>query len=114
MTFPQIDAANRRKPICFDPLRRKFILFDEVVSRREAIVPVDGLSPEDFRLLVIERQAAGPDYRVQAMSGPAMSRDDVIAAIRRDEPFGRMTVEAEKSCLRDLLAELQAALDEAS
>ncbi len=105
--MPKIDQANLAKPLGYDPVRGKFIYFDDIVSRREPIIPVDSLSEEDFRKLVIERQRAGPDYTVQAISGPAMRRDDVIRAIERGDKFGGATLEAERSALRDLLEEIR-------
>ena len=108
MAIPEPDEANRKKPLCYDPARRKFILFDDIVSGREKIVPLESLSQDDLKKLVIERHRAGPDYRVQADWGsPAQSRDDVVRAIERDEPFGRITVEAETSYLREYLATIQ-------
>ena len=79
----------------------------EPLWRKEPIAPVDSLSEEDFKKLVIERQRAGPDYKVQAITGPPNTRGDVVRAIQRGEPFGRVTLEAEKSTPRDLLAEIQ-------
>lgn len=111
MPMPKIDAANAKKPLGYDAARKKYILLEDILSRNEAIIPVDSLSDEDFKNLVIKRQLAGPDYRVQSMSAPPMSRDDVVRAIEKEEPFGRMTLEAEKSHLRDLLAEIQRNLD---
>ena len=107
MPMPKIDEANLKKPLCYDPKREKFILFDDIVSGREKIVPVETLSDGDLKKLIIERQRAGPEYRVQAISGPPLSRDDVVRAIERDEPFGRVTLEAEKSYLRDILSAIQ-------
>lgn len=107
MALPQMDEQNRKKPICYDASRNKFITFDAIVSGKEQIVPVDTLSEDDLKKLVIERHRVGPNYRVQAMSGPPLSRDDVVQAIEKDEPFGRMTLEAEKSYLRDLLSQIQ-------
>jgi hypothetical protein len=106
LPLPRIDAQSVKKPIGFDPARGRFILFDDVVSGREAIVPLDRLTPEQLKQLVIERQRQGRDYTVQSISGPAKGRDDVIRAIENDEPFGRMTVEAEASYLNDLLAQI--------
>ena len=40
---------------------------------------------------------------MQAITGPPFSRDDVIRAIEQDEPFGQITLQAEKSYLHDLL-----------
>ena len=90
----------------------KFITFDEIISGKEQIVPLERLSADDLKRLVIERHRVGPDFRVQVMSGPSMSRDEVIEAIRRDEPFGIATIEAESSHLRDLLKQIEEALGE--
>jgi hypothetical protein len=107
MPMPKIDGPNRRKPLCYDPARKKFIYFDEIVAGTEEIIPVETLADEDFKALVVERQRAGPDYRVQAISGPPHSRDDVIRAIEQNEQFGQITLEAEKSYLRDLLRQIR-------
>lgn len=107
MSLPKMDDANAKKPLGYDPTRKKFIYYNEIVAGKEKVVPVETLSEEDLKKLVIERHKVGPDYKVQAISGPPYSRDDVIRAIERDEPFGRMTLEAEKSSLHDLLAEIQ-------
>lgn len=110
MDMPKIEGPDRKKPLCYDPMRGKFITFDEIISGLEQIVPLDRLSSEDLTNLVIERQRVGPDYRVQAMSGSLTSRDDVVKAILRDEPFGRATVEADISHLRDLLSQIEEAM----
>lgn len=107
MSLPVIDEQNRKKPLCYDPAHRKFLYFDDIVSGKEKIVPVHMLPDADLKKLVIERHRAGPDYVVQAISGQPFSRDDVIRAIEQDEPFGRITVEAEKAHLQDLLKQIQ-------
>jgi hypothetical protein len=107
MTLPEKDKENLRKPVCYDPAKKKFITIEEIASGKENVIPVDTLAEADFKKLVIERQRVGPDYKVQAISGPPFSRDDVIKAIEQDEPFGRMTLEAEKSYLRDFLSKIQ-------
>jgi hypothetical protein len=110
MGMPKIEGPDRNKPLCYDPKRDKFITFDEILSGTEQIVPLERLSAADLTRLVVERQRAGPDYRVQVMSGSLMTRDDVVEAILRDEPFGRTTVEADLSHLRDLLTQIEEAL----
>lgn len=107
MAMPKIDGPNRKKPLCYDPARKKFIYFDEIVSGKERIIPVETLPEEDLKTLVVERQRAGPDYKVQAISGPPYSRDDVVRAIEQNEQFGQITLEAEKSYLQDLLREIR-------
>ena len=110
MGIPKIEGPDRRKPLCYDPRRQKFITFDEILSGEEPIVPLDDLGSEDLKRLVIERQRVGPDYRVRSMSGPVMTRNDVIAAIERGEEFGRATIEADASHLRDLHAQIAEAM----
>jgi hypothetical protein len=110
--MPKIEGADRKKPLCYDPKRGKFITFDEILSGTEEIVPLERLSAEDLKRLVVERQRVGPDYRVRPMSGPLMSRDAVVRAILRDEPFGLVTIEAESSHLRDLLVQIKEAIKE--
>ncbi|MFH1686013.1 MAG: hypothetical protein ABIE70_00655 [bacterium] len=105
--MPDLSSEERRRPLCYDPGRRKFIMFDEIVSGDEKIVPVDSLAKKDFKKLVLERQRLGPDYRMQPISGPLMTRDDVVRAIESDEPAGQVAMQAEKSMLRDLLAEIE-------
>jgi hypothetical protein len=105
--MPNIDLQNRKKPLAYDPTRKKFILYDDIVSGKEKIIPIDILSEPDLKMLIIERQKTGPDYTVQAISGVSMTRNDVIRAIEQDEPFGQMTLQAEKSHLRDLQHEIR-------
>lgn len=110
MGMPKIEGPARRQPLCYDPERDKFISFDDIVSGREPIIPMERLSTEERKRLVVQRQRRGPDYRVRAMSGSSMSRDDVIQSILRDEAFGRAAVEAELSHLRDLLRQIEEAM----
>jgi len=107
MPMPQMDAESRKRPIAYDPERDVFISFDDIVSGQEKIIPLDSLSDFDLKKLVIERWRVLPgETTVQAMSGKPLSRDDVIHAIEQDETFGKITLEAEKSYLRDLLNEI--------
>jgi hypothetical protein len=107
MTLPEVDAENQKKPLCYDPSRARFIYYQDIVSGKAEIVPVETLSEADFAKLVLERLRVGPDFTVQAMSGPPMSRDDVVRAVQRGEEFGRMTVDAERSYLREVLARIR-------
>jgi hypothetical protein len=104
----EIRGADRKKPLCYDPSRGVFITYDDIVSGREPIILPGSLSPEHQRLLVIRRQETGPEYTVGSISGYPMTRDDVIAAVRRNDDFGRAAVEAEISYLNDLLTEMGA------
>ncbi len=106
MPVPQIDDENKKKPLCYDPSRKKFIYYDEIITRKEQVVSPSALSKEDQKKLVLERQAAGPDYKTQSISGPLMTRDDVVKAIMNDEKYGRIAVEAEISYLDDLLGQI--------
>jgi hypothetical protein len=112
--LPVIDAENRKKPLCYDPKRQKFILYDELLAGTEPIVPISSLGEDDVKKLVIERQRRGPDYDVQAITGPRMSRDDVIAAIERGDPAGMEALEADRAYLEYLLDQIAPYLPQAS
>ena len=108
MPMPKMDSSSIKKPVCYDPKRKKFIYEDEIISGKAAIIPVDSLSEQDLKKLVIARlRASPPDVKVQAISGPPFSRDDVIRAIERDEPFGKITLEGDMSYLRDYLNKIR-------
>jgi hypothetical protein len=107
MPMPDIDEANRKKPLSYDPSRKKYIYFDDIVSRRAPVILPSTLSKADQKKLVIERQIAGPDYTTQAISGPPMKRDDVVKAIRTNQEYGKITVEAEITYLGGLLEEIK-------
>jgi hypothetical protein len=105
--MPVIDQANRRKPLSYDPACKKFIYYDDIISGREKIVPIESLSEEDLKKLVLERLRAGPEFKGGPMSAPHFSREDVIQAIQQNEPFGRDHLEGEKLYLQELLAEIE-------
>lgn len=110
--IPDIPAADRAKPLGYDPDRDKFIYLDELVSGKEKIVPLARLTPEQQKRLVVERQRLGPDYRVQVLSGLAYNRDQVVQEILADTDFGRMTVQADIMSLTELLEKIEAGLSE--
>ena len=112
MTMPDIQGPDRKKPLCYDPSRRIFITFDDIVSGREPIILPGTLSPVHQRLLVIRRQETGPEYTVQSISGIPMTREDMTAAVKRNDDFGRAVVEAEISHLNDLLTKIGKAMGE--
>jgi hypothetical protein len=101
-----LDERSLKKPMCYDPSRKKFIMYDELASGEEKIIDPATLSKEDQKILVIERLKRGPDFTVQSISGPPYHRDDVIQSIVNDEEMGKMSVEAELSMLKDLLKQI--------
>jgi hypothetical protein len=107
MSLSKIDRRNLRKPLCYDPQRKKFIFLREIASGKEKIVPLEKLSPEELKMLVVERQLKGPDYIIQAISGMPYTRDDVVKSILIGDDVGKMTFEAELSMLKDLLREIE-------
>ncbi len=108
--LPKIEGQNRNKPLSYDPQTRRFITYDEIVSRKVRIVPLDGLSQQELADLVVERQRAGPDYKVADLNGTVLNCDQVVQEILAGTPFGNMVVEAEVAYLRELLAQIQTAL----
>jgi hypothetical protein len=96
------------RPISYNPVRRIYIYESDIESGKEKIIPIDSLSEDDQKKLIIKRWRVLPkDFGVLDLNGIYKSRDDVIRAIKKDEPFGLMTVEAEISYLREYLDEIQ-------
>lgn len=112
MALPKIDRHNLRKPLCYDPRRKKFITFREITTGKEKIVPLEKLSQEEMKMLVVERQLKGPDYTMQAISGMPYTRDDVVKSILKEDEVGQMTMEAELSMLKELLHQIEKNLPE--
>jgi hypothetical protein len=106
MGMPVLEPRNQKQPLCYDPRRKKFIFFGEIATGAEKIIPVESLSEDEAKLLVIERQKTGPNYTMQSISGKPVTRDEMVEAIRKNEEIGNMTVEAEISMLKDLLLEI--------
>jgi len=107
MSLPKIDRRNLRQPLCYDPRRKKFITFREITSGKEKIIPLEKLSLEEMKMLVVERQLKGPDYTMQSISGMPFTRDDVVKSILKGDDIGKMTLEAEVSMLKDLLQTIE-------
>lgn len=112
MSLPNIPERYRRMPLTYDPSRDKFIRYDELVSGKEKIVPLETLSPAELKRLVIERRRHDPTPVEQSMSGPPLDKEQVITAIQKDEPFGRTKVEADVSYLKELLEQIRVGLAE--
>jgi hypothetical protein len=106
-----MDRPSQKKPLCYDPVLDKFIYYQEIITGKEKIIPVDSLSDDDFKKLVIKRVRSGPEITGGPMTSPFHSRENTIKAIKDNTKFGQQTLEAEKSILRDLLAEIERNLE---
>ena len=109
-SLPEIQGPDQRKPLCYAPERDKFITYEEIVSGREKIVPLDSLTHAQKCKLVIERNRQGPPYTIQVMSGQKLTRDDVIREIELQTDFGNMAVEAEIIHVGELLLKIEKVL----
>jgi hypothetical protein len=102
--LPEIKGLARKKPVCYDPEKNSFITIDDLEANKAQIVPLDILTSEQLKRLVIERNRVGEDYKLQAdWTEPAKSPNDIIEQIEADTELGRVTVEAEVSYLRNRL-----------
>ncbi|MBA7625238.1 hypothetical protein ES703_32664 [subsurface metagenome] len=108
MPLPDIKGPDRQKPLCYEPKRDKFILYDELRSAKERIVPLEQLTHEQLKKLIVERNRRGSDYRIRwGFGGPAYSRDDMIREITAETDVGKSAMEAEISYLSDLLKQIE-------
>jgi hypothetical protein len=109
--LPEIKGLARKKPVCYEPQKDCFITIDDLDAGKAKIVPLDRLTDEQLKRLVIERNRVGEDYRVQNdWAAPPQSRDDVIKQIQADTESGRRAVQAEIMYLRDHLRDIEDAL----
>jgi hypothetical protein len=109
--LPEIKGLTRKKPVCYDPETDRFVTLDDLDAGKAKIVPLDRLTDEQLKRLVIERNRVGEDYSVQNdWSAPPQSRDDVIKQIEADTESGRRAVQAEIMYLRDHLKDIEGAL----
>jgi hypothetical protein len=89
-----------RRPVCYDPSRRKFIFIAEVLAGREKLIPTDSLDESDLKKLVVLRfWTARATSKAGPMKGPFLSTDEIALEILEDKPFGRTTLEADRSHL---------------
>ncbi len=102
--MPEIKGLARKKPVCYDPEKDSFITLDDLEANKAQIVPLDILTDEQLKRLVIERNRVGEDYKLQAdWSEPAQTPIDIIKQIENDTQLGRDTVEADINYLRNRL-----------
>ncbi len=109
-TLPDIKGPDRQKPLCYDPNRDLFIKFDDLITGKEQIVPIESLTHDQLKKLIVERNRVGPDYTMSTLTGKTYTRDDVIKEIIEQTDFGKMAVEAEAMHLSDLLKQIEEAL----
>ena len=110
--LPNIPEPDRKKPLCYDPLRDRFIYLDDLAERKEKVIALDRLTQEQVKKLVIERLKVGPDFQGTSISGPPFTRDDVVKAIEDDTEFGESILTAETTALSELLQKIEEALQE--
>jgi len=110
--LPEIKGPARKKPVCYDPEKDHFITIDDLEANKAQIVPLDILTDEQLKQLVIERNRVGEDYKHQAnWTEPPKSPNDMIKQIEADTELGRVAVEAEIAYLRNrLLIDIEDAL----
>ena len=109
--LPEIKGLARKKPVCYDPETDRFVTIDDLDAGKAKIFPLDRLTEEQLKRLVIERNRVGEDYKVQMnWAEPPQSRNDVIKQIEADTELGRVTVQADVTYLGDLLKQIEEAL----
>jgi len=110
-SLPDIKGANRLKPLGYDPKTQKYILYDDIISGKAEIVPLEKLTDEQLKNLIAERQRVGPDYTMANLNGEMRTRDEIVQEILNETDFGKMIIHAEKSYLTDFLKQIKAALE---
>lgn len=108
--LPKIEGPARNKPLSYDPVRDKFILYDDILSGKEKIVPLETLSYEQQKKLVLERNRVAPEYTIGIIAGGIYPKNEVIVAIENDTELGKTAIKAEIAYLSELLKQIEEAL----
>ena len=108
--FSDIKGLNRKKPVCYDPERDRFITIDDLDADREKLIPLERLTDEQLKRLVIERNRVGEDYSVETDWKRTRSRNEIVQEIEADTETGRMAVKAEIMYLKDHLRDIETRL----
>lgn len=111
-SFPTMSDADQKKPLCYDPKRDRFIYYTDLLSKQAKIIPLQHLSHDQLKRLILERNRVGSDYTVTTLNGEHFSRDQVMLEIAQETPFGKMTLEAEASMVSDLLKRIEIQLSQ--
>jgi len=105
--MPNLQGPDRDKPVCFDPEKNLFITIDDIFDKKATITPIDKLTEEQQKKLVVERLRRGADFTEQAISGPPCTRDEVVEHIEKDSEYGQMRTQVELSYLREFLKQIE-------
>jgi hypothetical protein len=105
--MPNIKGPDRNKPVSFDPKKNLFITIDDIFDKKATITPIDNLTEEQQKQLVVERLRRGSDFTEQAISGPPYTRDNVIEHIEKDSEYGQMRIQVELGYLREFLKQIE-------
>lgn len=106
------DEKMVKRPISYNPSCRRYIYIDDVFAGKEKIIPIDKLSRKDQKKLVIKRlKAENPTTKSQPMTGFSLTRDELIQAVKNDEPYGKMQLEMQLNYLENFLSAIQSYLE---
>jgi hypothetical protein len=106
------DEKMVKRPISYNPSCRRYIYIDDVFAGKEKIIPIDKLSRKDQKKLVIKRlKAENPMTKSQPMTGFSLTRDELIQAVKNDEPYGKMQLDMQLNYLENFLGAIQSYLE---
>ena len=118
--LPEPKGIAKLKPISYNPDDDKFILFDDAVHRFEKIYPIDELTFQQQKKLVIKRLQTELDAMQEkdkptiqmSFSGPTLNTQQMIENVEKETDFGKTIIRSEISALRDYTLNIQEALEE--
>jgi len=101
--LPKLRGVARRKPLGYNPETWEFVYYDDIIKKRASIVPLEQLTPDQAKKLVVERNRIEAKAEVQVLSGKRYTQDQVNREIMADTEFGRMALKAEMDYLAEML-----------
>lgn len=119
--LPELKGPARLKPISYNPDKDKFIYYDDIIQQIDTIYPIDQLTQDQQKKLVLERlqkdletnqieKRENEPVIQMGFGGPALSNDEMINQIKKQTNIGKSIILSEITYLRDYIQNIEEAL----
>jgi len=105
MKLPDIVAAAKRRPLSYNPITKTYIYYDELEQGTAKLYPIEKLSPEQLKQLVIERQLSNTPTDYATLQELKWNNEAMADEIRNETKLGKQILQADKDYLEFYLAQ---------
>ncbi|MBS1643989.1 MAG: hypothetical protein JST36_03050 [Bacteroidetes bacterium] len=97
--LPEIVAAAKRRPLSYNPITQAYIYYDELAQGTAKLYPLEKLSPEQLKQLVIERQLSNTPTEYATLQDVKRDNEAMADEIRKETKLGKQILQADKDYL---------------